>query len=143
MGDRALVILKAHGEYSPVLYLHWHAPQVRHYVHRLREVMAGRGADANYAFARLLGIVHNDIDGNLSLGCWNLPPDFSESDAKCLEEMSHGDGGIYVVDLADYGIATYAGYGLERQNARDGGEADRVAVVAIAAHRKRPADQDD
>ena len=143
MGDRALVILKSETDYSPVLYLHWHAPQVRNYVRRLREVMEGRGADVNYAFARLLGIVHNDIDGNLSLGCWNLPPDFSETDAKALRDMSHGDGGIYVVDLTDYGIATYAGYGLEHQNARDGGEADRVAVAAIAAHRESPAVRED
>ena len=143
MGDRALVILKARGEYSPVLYLHRHAPQVRNYITRLREVMESRGADVNYAFARLLGIVHNDIDGNLSLGCWNLPPDFSETDAKALRDMSHGDGGIYVVDLTDYGIATYAGYGLDHQNARDGGEADRVAVRAIAAHRERAAVRED
>ena len=104
MGDRALVILKADGEYSPVLYLHWHAPQVRNYLARLREVMEGRGADVDYAFARLLGIAHNDIDGNLSLGCWNLPPGFSESDPAFLADLSCGDGGIYVVDLADYGL---------------------------------------
>jgi hypothetical protein len=113
------------------MYLHWHAPQVMNYVNRLKEVMAGRGEDLEYAFARLLGIVHNDIDGNLSLGCWNLPRRFNETNTKVLQELSHGDGGIYVVDLRNYGIATYAGYGMEHQNKRDGGQADRVAVRAV------------
>jgi hypothetical protein len=131
MGDRALIILKNSKEYSPVVYLHWHAPQVQNYVNRMKEVMTGREGDLNYAFARLLGIIHNDIDGNLSLGCWNLPANFSEADSKMLRHMSHGDGGIYVVDVDCYEIATYAGYGLEHQNKRDGGEADRVAVKAI------------
>ena len=130
MGDRALVILKSGKEHSPVMYLHWHAPQVQNYVNRLKEVMASRGADVSYAFARLLGIAHNDIDGNLSLGCWSLPADFDETDEAKLREMSHGDGGIYVVNLDDYTIATYAGYGLEHQNERDGGEADRVRANA-------------
>ncbi len=116
MGDRALVILKDRNDYSPVMYLHWHAPQVQNDANGLKEVMESRGADLNYAFARLLGIVHNDIDGNLSLGCWNLPTGFSEQDKKFLSDMSHGDGGIYVIDLKDYSIATYAGYGLEHQN---------------------------
>ena len=138
MGDRALVILKSGTNYSPVMYLHWHAPQVQHYVNRLKEVMESRGEDLNYAFARLLGIVHNDINGNLSLGCWNLPKGFSERDIDLLVDMSHGDGGIYVVDLKDYAIATYAGYGLEHQNQRDGGEADRVAAKAIERSRAEP-----
>jgi hypothetical protein len=138
MGDRALVILKSGTNYSPVMYLHWHAPQVQHYVNRLKEVMESRGEDLNYAFARLLGVVHNDIDGNLSLGCWNLPKGFSERNTDLLLDMSHGDGGIYVVDLKDYAIATYAGYGLERQNPRDGGEADRIAVKAIELSRAQP-----
>jgi hypothetical protein len=136
MGDRALVILKSGTKYSPVMYLHWHAPQVQNYINRLKEVMKGREGDVGYAFGRLLGIAHNDIDGNLSLGCWNLPADFNESDAAYLRKMSHGDGGIYVIDLVGYGIATYAGYGLEHRNDRDGGEADRVAAVAISESRK-------
>jgi hypothetical protein len=138
MGDRALVILKSGKDYSPLMYLHWHAPQVQHYVNRLKEVMESRGEDVYYAFARLLGIVHNDIDGNLSLGCWNLPKGFSETDREALQQLSHGDGGIYVVDLKDYAIATYAGYGLEHQNPRDGGEADRIAVKAIKHSRAEP-----
>ena len=132
MGDRALVILKSGKDYSPVMYLHWHAPQVQNYVNRLREVMEGRGADIDYGFARLPGIAHNDIAGNLSLGCRNLPIGFDETKPEAMQAMSHGDGGIYVVDLRDYGIATYAGYGLGHRNGRDGGLADRVAVRAIA-----------
>jgi hypothetical protein len=132
MGDRALVILKCGKAYSPVIYLHWHAPQVQNYINRLKEVMKNREEDVDYAFARLVGIVHNDIDGNLSFGCWNLPAEFDEANEKALRGISHGDGGIYVVDLKNYAIATYAGYGLQHQNKRDGGEADRIALKAIA-----------
>jgi hypothetical protein len=139
MGDRALVILKDGTDYSPVMYLHWHAPQVQNYVNRLKEVMVGREGDIQYGFARLVGIAHNDIQGNLSLGCWSLPEDFSETDEAMLKKMSHGDGGIYVVDLKDYSITTYAGYGLEHQNERDGGEADRIAVRAIVGEKKKAA----
>ncbi|MDG3006432.1 hypothetical protein [Paludisphaera mucosa] len=101
--------------------------------------MKGREGDIQYAFARLLGIAHNDIDGNLSLGCWNLPTDFRETDESYLREMSHGDGGIYVVDLLNFTIATHAGYGLKHQNERDGGEADRVAAKAITESRGKAA----
>ncbi len=139
MGDRALVILKSGSDYSPVMYLHWHAPQVQNYVNRLKEVMKGREGDVQYGFARLVGIAHNDIEGNLSLGVWNLPEKFSETDGAALRQMSHGDGGIYVVDLNGYGIATYAGYGLDEQSKRDGGEADRLAGNAITESRKQAA----
>ena len=132
MGDRALVILKCGNAYSPVMYLHWHAPQVQNYINRLKEVMNNREEDIHYAFARLVGIVHNDIDGNLSLGCWNLPAEFDEANDKAHSSISHGDGGIYVVNLKDYTISTYAGYGLRHQNKRDGGQADRIALKAIA-----------
>lgn len=127
MGDRALIILKDGAEFSPVVYLHWHAPQVQHYVNRLREVMSGRGSDLSYSFARLCGIIHNDIGGNTSFGVWNLPGDFADNEPY-LSSMSHGDGGVYVVDInADYSIATYGGYGIENdQPSRDGGDADRV-----------------
>jgi hypothetical protein len=139
MGDRALVVLKDGTNYSPVMYLHWHAPQVQNYINRLKEVMNGREGDLQYGFGRLVGIAHNDIGGNLSLGVWNLPQNFSESNAEALKSMSHGDGGIYVVDLSDYSIATYAGYGLEHQNQRDGGAADRLASKAITESQKQAA----
>ena len=125
MGDRALIVLKEGKEYSPVVYLHWHAPQVQNYINRLKEVMETRGVDLSYAFARLVGIIHNDISGNLSLGSFNLPNDFAETD-DYLKKMSHGDGGVYVVNLADYSIKTGGGYGLSKQNdKRDGGARDR------------------
>jgi hypothetical protein len=134
MGDRALVIVHNKGktEYSPVLYLHWHAPQVQNYVNRLKEVMQGRTDDVSYAFARLVGIAHNDVDGNLSLGVWDKGSDFKD-DEKYLKELSHGDGGVYLVDASDFSIrAGFGGYGLEDQNdKRDGGKADRDAAKHV------------
>lgn len=126
MGDRALIVLKSGTEHSPVLYLHWHAPQVQHYINRLCEVMEGRDDDLSYSFARLCGIVHNDIDGNTSFGVWNLPEDFKDT-PEYLQEMSHGDAGVFIVDIANnYAIGTHGGYGLEEPlTKRDGGEADR------------------
>lgn len=125
MGNRALVILKDDNRYSPVMYLHWHACQVQNYINRLKEVMHGREGDLSYAFARLLGIVHNDIEGNLSLGCWSLPAGFSEHDEAFLKHMSHGDAGIFVVSLEDYSIGNYAASYKPDEPQRDGGESDR------------------
>lgn len=139
MGDRALIVLKDEQNFSPVAYLHWHAPQVQNYINRLREVVQSRGADLNYAFARLSGIIHNDIDGNLSFGVWNLPADFDGSDDR-MKDMSHGDGGVYLVDINDdYSIKCVGGYGIDsdecHKTKRDGGEADRTASKKIAEQR--------
>ena len=91
MGDRALVQFKnSKGELSPVCYLHNHAYQVSEFIRMTEALMQSRGEDLNYTFARFIGVCHEEIKGNLSLGVWNQETELIEAD-------SHGDGGVLVV----------------------------------------------
>lgn len=103
MGDRALVIFhdKAKNEYSPVVYLHWSGGKVKNYIQELKVLMGDRVDDVDYATARFIGICHSHNEGNLSLGVSNLPKGFSDCDA-FLGNMSHGDRGVFMVDVSDF-----------------------------------------
>ena len=124
MGDRAIVVLKkevmtdgvTHTLISPQMYLHWNGSpdNVSLYIDKLAETMEGRRGDLSYAFARLVGIAHEDIEGNLSLGVYSN--DFADDDIyDNVSRISHGDNGVYVVDVDDYMItrfyATYVANG--------------------------------
>ena len=79
MGNRALIqVVDSRGDVSPVLYLHWHGGDVPAYIEELREMMADRPDDVQYAFARLVGRV------------WNANKQLQRGD-------SHGDHGVYIV----------------------------------------------
>ena len=70
------------------------------------ELMEGRKGDLSYAFARLVGIAHNDIEGNLSLGVFSN--NFKDDDIyDKVYEISHGDNGTYLVDVDNYVITRY------------------------------------
>jgi len=79
MGDRALVVFKdptqvdKDDRYSPVTYLHWGGDKVPELLKKTKEIMEGRGLDINYTPARFIGVCHILMEGNLSLGTWNLP----------------------------------------------------------------------
>ena len=107
MGDRAIVVLKkevmtdgvTHTLISPQMYLHWNGSpnNVSTYIDKLAETMEGRRGDLSYAFARLVGIAHEDIEGNLSLGVYSN--DFKDDDIyDNVSRISHGDNGVYVVE---------------------------------------------
>ena len=115
MGDRALVIFKdRNGEYSPVTYLHWSGYAVPTLLAEHKKLMDGRFGDLSYATARFIGICHEHVDGNTSLGCWSL----EEGDVKGLkaceetfcEGYSHGDAGVFIVDVGDMTWKQYGGY---------------------------------
>ena len=118
MGDRAIVVLKkdmmtdgvTHTLCSPQMYLHWNGSpnNVANYIDELAELMEGREGDLSYAFARLVGIAHNDIEGNLSLGVFSN--NFKDDDIyDRVYEISHGDNGTYLVDVDNYEITRYFG----------------------------------
>jgi hypothetical protein len=119
MGDRALIIFEHNGEVSPVVYLHWSGSRVPALLQTLKERMQGREGDVSYTTARFIGICHESIDGNLSLGVWNLPVETlvavktrglsSEAD-KELADYSHGDAGVVVVNAKDFTFEAYGGY---------------------------------
>ena len=112
MGDRALVVFKRidtninvaerRAQYSPIIYLHWGGEKVPELLSKLRKLMTSRGEDLNYQAARFVGICHDENPGNLSLGMWNLPDNFTES-----ADQSHGDAGLIVVDIKDYSFKQY------------------------------------
>jgi hypothetical protein len=114
MGDRVLFIVhnKSAGEqveYSPVIYGHNAGYKTAHYLDLLRKRMASRMGDVSYAAARLVGIIHEETPGNLSLGIWNLPEDF-EATEDYLTEMSHGDAGVVLYDCVDGTVQVFGSY---------------------------------
>ena len=119
MGDRALIVFTEQetidGEkvtrFSPVTYLHNAGYEVTTLLEKTREVMEGRGADISYAPARFIGVCHEHIGGNLSLGVWNLPDDFEHWDTKRNAnkkiDYSHGDHGLIIVDVETWKFKQY------------------------------------
>jgi hypothetical protein len=119
MGDRALVIFENKDEISPVVYLHWSGSRVPAFLQQLKERMQGREGDVSYATARFIGLCHEAIYGNLSLGVWNLPADtlvavktrgLSTEADKELAGYSHGGAGVVVVNAHDFTWKAYGGY---------------------------------
>ena len=73
--------------------------------------MEGRFGDISYACARFIGICHAAAPGNnLSLGVWNTTPE----GVKCIEDedddFSHGDAGVFVVNVTDFSVKHFGGY---------------------------------
>jgi hypothetical protein len=108
MGDRVLVQFingrQGEGKYSPVAYLHWHGDSAPDMIKTCAALMAGRDGDVDYAFARFVGICHEAIGGNISLGAWNATGVLQSGD-------SHGDAGCYVVDVYTWEVRAFGGYG--------------------------------
>ena len=117
MGDRAVVVFRkehtltereTYYKYSPMVYLHWNGSKdnVLYYIDKLAETMEGREGDLDYSIARFIGICHEDIKGNLSLGVSNCPVT-DDTDNLFYDELGHitqGDNGVYVVDIDTYQV---------------------------------------
>jgi hypothetical protein len=128
MGDRALVIFEDADEVSPVVYLHWSGSRVPALLEQLKERMRGREGDVSYAAARFVGLCHEALPGNLSLGVWNIPVDTLVAvksrglDGRADKELagySHGDAGVVVVNANDFTWQAYGGYLADRRGAAD------------------------
>jgi hypothetical protein len=106
MGNRALVVFHDEHEYSPAVYLHWHGSKVPDLLRETWQYMEGRRGDLDYTAARFVGICHNAIEGNLSLGlqshreCRNSD---SHKDRQhrlaSWEPYSPGDAGVFLVNV--------------------------------------------
>lgn len=116
MGDRALLIFHNHArkEYGPVVYLHWHGHAVGQYLEQLATLMGNRLDDVEYSTARFIGIAHEDNRDNVSLGVWEKPRLFTDNSA-WLEEFSHGDAGVFLVDAKTWEVRSFGGYGLTKE----------------------------
>jgi hypothetical protein len=116
MGNRALVIFYDNNRISPSVYLHWYGGEVPGLLGDLAVLMQGRTGDAEYAAARFIGLCHNLIEGNLSLGVYsNALTTADLQNQKLLEEMSPGDAGVVIVNTGDFSWNAYGGYLAERR----------------------------
>lgn len=107
MGDRAVVIFRSSdkSEVSPTVYLHWNGSNVPAYLKQLDELMKDRKGDVSYACARFIGICHEEIPGNLSLGVFQTDVDTYER-----RDYSHGDAGVIIVNCDDFSWTAFGGY---------------------------------
>ena len=129
MGDRALVIFTDGKEVSPTVYLHWSGSSVPALIEKAGVRMQGRLGDVSYAAARFVGICHEDIEGNLSLGIWNTPRNIrtailgwkheeflkNTSHEELLRKYSQGDAGLVIVNADDFTWKAYGGYLVQDQ----------------------------
>lgn len=104
MGDRALVVFHDGSKYSPTIYLHWGGSDVLKLLAKLKELMADRLDDLSYVPARFVGLAHEAVPGPLSLGIWNTKAGKASAQtpsgrARYWTDKSHGDNGVFVVDL--------------------------------------------
>lgn len=110
MGNRAVIILTdSRGDHSPAIYVHWTGSMVPQFLAKWWPIMADRRDDLHYGAARLIGVLHNEIGGNLSLGCWNLR-DIPKAPAmlpKFYTAQSHGDAGVFVVNCKTGDVQRY------------------------------------
>lgn len=112
MGDRVLfqvVNSKEPGQFGPVVYGHWLGGSARELVKALRERMASRPDDIQYATARLAqecGMMMDDLHGEraLGVGIWI-------EDHVLTEKDSHGDAGCVLIDCGDgFRCTCFGGY---------------------------------
>lgn len=111
MGDRATILFFDRDQVSPTVYLHWHGHEVPDWVDILAQRMQGRTGDAAYAAARFVGLCHERIAGNLSLGITSnplRPRGLTQTDT--LLKLSPGNAGVVVVDTTDFTWRAYGGY---------------------------------
>ncbi len=102
MGDRATVqLFDKDGDFSPILYVHWAGHRVQEILEKAAPVM--RKGEASYAFARMVGVFHNETkpDQKLSLGVWNAT-EIQKSDEQ-------GDAGHFSVNIDTGEVINYGG----------------------------------
>lgn len=109
MGDRALVVChKGRSDFSPAVYTHWNGHKVGELLDKAQHVM--RKGDTSYASARLAGTFHENIKGMLGFGLLPAPASWEEATS---EDYSHGDAGVFMVDVDTGLVECFNGYGFE------------------------------
>lgn len=104
MGDRVLVAFKSGDDYAPTVYMHSRGHEAADMIKAAQPRM--RKDDPSYAAARFTGFCAEKIPGALGLGL--LPALEPGAD---LKEVSHGDAGVYIVDVSTGEVAAGGGYG--------------------------------
>lgn len=112
MGDRAVVHFHTDSKtLSPATYLHWGGSEVPALLAEACKIMAGRTGDRDYTMARFVGVCHNAIDGNLSLGVFRGAATFEEAKE---DSYTHGDSGVWLVNVEReiWNVEVVGGYGF-------------------------------
>ncbi len=94
MGDRVLFQVVSKRKFSPVVYAHNDGHKALDVVARLRERMADRDDDVDYAAARLVQELTGDDKYNTGYGIWN-------ADARLTKDDTHGDAGVILIHADD------------------------------------------
>lgn len=106
MGDRVLVTFTTNdNDYTPAIYLHWQGHKAAEMIREAQPLM--RKNDPAYAAARFCGFCASQISGVLGLGI--VPGPSAEVD---WDEYSHGDAGVYVVNVETGEVQCHGGYGM-------------------------------
>jgi len=132
MGDRVLIIFKDKTEVSPTCYLHWGGANVLDNIEKIKKYMGSRIGDLPYTCARFLGLLHSqDPNSSSGMGVWNTPKHIGDAIIKedsavsgLLEDYSHGDAGVIVVDVCGFTWKAYAGYIARDQEKSEGRDAN-------------------
>jgi hypothetical protein len=103
-------IKKSTGEFGPVVYGHWSGSDAPIIVERLKARMRTRGADLEYASARLVQDAINGDSGNLSFGLWNADHILTAGD-------NNEDAGVVLINVDDYSAEYLGGYLAKRATA--------------------------
>lgn len=107
MGDRVLVTFTAGNDKpTPAVYMHWSGQEAADYIKEAAPLF--RKGDPSYAVARFCGFCHGKIDGILSLGILDGPAD---ARTETLKSYSHGDAGVYLVNVETGDVKAAGGYG--------------------------------
>jgi hypothetical protein len=107
MGDRVLVLFTDDSkELSPAIYMHWGGDSAARFITEAQPLL--RHGDASYAAARFCGFCHDAHRSALGLGLLNAPTEKNPD----WEKFSHGDAGVYVVNVSTGFVLAYGGYGV-------------------------------
>jgi hypothetical protein len=123
MGDRVLVTFKKTWEdvkgkpvvqYSPALYCHSEGDQMSKHIKAYGPNM--RKGDTCYSLGRFVGYMHNVTGGDKAQYGLGVLPGPSKADVKNnFKSYSHGDGGVFVVDVDTGDVENFDGYEADKE----------------------------
>lgn len=111
MGDRVVVVVTDGNEIAPAIYAHWLGSEAPAILVKAGEAGLIRKDDESYAAARVCGAFHEASPGHTGVGLLDAPADLSD---ETLEEFSHGDAGVIVLNVSDGSLRYVGGYGEGR-----------------------------
>jgi len=107
MGDRGVIVVTTSGGEMPPcgVYVHWHGSSLPGLLPEAIKRM--RKGDVAYATARLIGYLHEQIEGPLCLGVLEPPKDLTDDS---LREYSQGDAGVVILNCTTGEVRAVGGY---------------------------------